>query len=172
MPPANRPVAGRPRGWVLAASAMGAAAGAAFGLSLRSAVGTWRRCSGRARAVDRTAVPQLHHNCSIERWCSDKASMKLAEIAGRQLSLGAPPAGLEPATRRLEVVGRGSTEVWGGLHTGLGQGVSIGPYRLAQGELRPQLRPRRATQRPEVKRVPSGQEAEKVGEPGPTGAEA
>jgi hypothetical protein len=54
--------------------------------------------------VDRTAVPQLHHNCTIERWCSDKASMKLAKIAGRQPNLGAPPRGLEPLTRRLEDV--------------------------------------------------------------------
>ncbi len=52
--------------------------------------------------MDRTAEPQLHHNCTIKLWRSDKASMKLAEIAGRWPNQEAPPRGLEPLTRRLE----------------------------------------------------------------------
>ena len=52
--------------------------------------------------MDKTAVPQLHHNCTIDQAWSDKASMVLHESAGRRPNLPAPPRGLEPLTRRLE----------------------------------------------------------------------
>jgi hypothetical protein len=83
--------------------------------------------------VDRTAIPQLHHNCTIDQGWTEKASLELHETAGRRPNPAAPPRGLEPLTRRLEVVGRGSTEVWSSLYTGLDQGVSIRPVPLGPG---------------------------------------
>ena len=60
----------------------------------------------------------------------------------RALVGSAPPAGLEPATRRLEVVGTGSRRVhWCRRRAG-DQGFPFDWTAAAQSELRPQLRPR------------------------------
>jgi len=64
----------------------------------------------------------------------------------------APPAGFEPATRRLEVVGRGSTRVRWCLRHVPDQGVCYGKTRALEGELRPQLRPRTWSCRPVARR--------------------